>query len=84
MSELAALYSGHVLEKAKKDKTTVERSEISVANVITADSFKRSQLLQGRATERHEVVNGAEILLQIQSGKIRKEDAYEVLKQSKE
>lgn len=62
MSELAKLYSWHLLNKAKIDKFSVERSDIAVANTVTADSFKRSQLLSGWATDRVEVIGDVNIL----------------------
>jgi hypothetical protein len=38
-----------------KAKEELERQDIVVANTTTESAFKRSQLLQGKATERKEV-----------------------------
>lgn len=45
MSELAKLFSGNLLKKAKTDLNSVFNSEIKLADEITANSFKRKQLL---------------------------------------
>lgn len=45
MSELAKLFSGNLLRKANTDLSSVFNSEIKLADEITANSFKRKQLL---------------------------------------
>lgn len=45
MSELAKIFSGNLLRKAKLDLSSVFNSEIKLADEITANSFKRKQLL---------------------------------------
>ena len=56
MSEVAMIYSETVLNKAKNDKSSLERQDVITANTVTSESFKRSQLLTGGATDRSEVV----------------------------
>lgn len=60
MSELALIYSEHVLTKAKTTKE-LDRSDLIAANSVTSDSFKRSQLLTGKATERIETLTDAQL-----------------------
>lgn len=55
MSKLAKIYSWTIVERAEIDRTSIAKGEILAANTITADSFKRHQLLTGEATERQEV-----------------------------
>lgn len=55
MSELALIYSESVLHKAKTEKE-LDRSDLIAANTVTSDSFKRSQLLSGKPTDRVETL----------------------------
>jgi hypothetical protein len=45
--------------------------------------FKQNQLVTGKATENL-WFNGTELLLQIQTGKLKKEDAYDLIRKIKE
>lgn len=50
MSEITKRFT-----KELKIKEELDRADIAVANTTTESAFKRSQLLQGKATERYDI-----------------------------
>lgn len=65
-----------------KTKQELERADIDTANRTTESAFKRSQLLQGKNTEQIGV-SGYDLLQDIRSGKLSKEQAYEAMQKAK-
>lgn len=51
MSEIAKTYANGLKAKAKAEGK-IDKAEMLAANAVTADSFKRAQLLDGKPTER--------------------------------